>query len=141
MKLSKSHAYLTFRISDDNKEIILQDSLPKSDAKTLGSEQVYDLFISCMPKDQARYAVYDLEYDLGLDGIRNKLIFIMWNPDSGKIKSRMLYASSKNALKLKLNGVHTEVQCTDWEELAFESIFAHVAPKEAKPVVKQAVEE
>ncbi len=53
----------------------------------------------------------------------------------------MLYASSKAALVLALNGIYQQVQCTEYSELAFESVFEQVAPKGSIPVVKAAIEE
>ncbi|KAI8614614.1 hypothetical protein BC830DRAFT_1050709, partial [Chytriomyces sp. MP71] len=61
--------------------------------------------------------VFDFEYDAGADGIRNKLVFFLWAPDTAKIKSRMLYASSKQAIRQRLNGINTEIQCTDPAEV------------------------
>lgn len=48
-------------------------------------------------------------------------------PDSSKIKSKMLYAASKDALKSKLVGFHYEIQATDLEEVEFDEIFEKVS--------------
>ncbi|KAJ3254980.1 cofilin [Boothiomyces macroporosus] len=76
----------------------------------------YDDFLALLPKDGCRYAVYDFEYNTG-DGPRNKL-----SPDSAKIKQKMLYASSKDGLRKKLDGVYTEIQCTDPSEVSYEAV-------------------
>lgn len=89
-----------------------------------------------MPADEGRYGVFDLEYD-SADGKRSKLVFLMWAPDSSKIKTRMMYASSKQALRQRLEGIHTEIQCTDPEELSFETVFAQIAPEGASPLGKE----
>lgn len=68
--------------------------------------------VARLPPDAGRYVVFDFEYTLGLEGVRNKLVFIAWNPDQGAVRSRMLYAASKGALKLKLDGLSQEVQAT-----------------------------
>jgi cofilin len=48
-------------------------------------------------------------------------------PDSSKIKQKMLYASSKDALRKKLVGVAAEVQATDLSEIAYDTVLEKVA--------------
>src|SRR5262249_39534435 len=48
------------------------------------------------------------------------------SPDAAKVKQKMVYASSKDALKKKLN-VTTEIQATDLDEVAYETVFDKVA--------------
>nr|KAJ3408909.1 cofilin [Polyrhizophydium stewartii] len=141
MKLRRTHAFLVFKISEDGSQIVVDTSLTSAEAARLGSEATYDRFVATMPAQEGRYGVYDLEYDQGLDGVRSKLIFVSWNPNEGKIRSRMMYASSKGALRQRLDGIHSEVQCTDASELAFESLFEAAAPKGTTPVIKAAKEE
>ncbi|KAJ3048480.1 hypothetical protein HK097_010499 [Rhizophlyctis rosea] len=57
-------------------------------------------------------------------------------PTTCAIRQRMIYASSKLALRQRLDGIHTEVQATDSSELAFESVFEQIAPKLATAVIK-----
>ena len=42
-------------------------------------------------------------------------------PDHAKIKQKMVFASSKDALRRALQGVAIEVQGTDYSEVAYES--------------------
>jgi len=43
------------------------------------------------------------------------------SPDDAKIKQKMLFASSRDALRRALVGIHAEVQGTDPSEVAFEA--------------------
>lgn len=43
------------------------------------------------------------------------------SPDDAKIKQKMLFASSKDALRRSLVGIAVEIQGTDFSEVAFES--------------------
>jgi len=43
------------------------------------------------------------------------------SPDDAKIKQKMLFAASKDALRRGLVGVATEIQGTDFSEVAYES--------------------
>ncbi|KAJ3072385.1 cofilin [Quaeritorhiza haematococci] len=136
MKLRSKYAWIVYKIEDG--KITPEEVYEKSNT-SLSTQQIYDKFISHMPKDEGRFGVYDLEYDSGSDGHRNKLLFFMWAPDTASIKSRMIYASSKISLRQKLDGIHSEVQCTDPAELDFDAMFKEIAPKGATPVFKDAI--
>ncbi|KAJ3066470.1 cofilin [Podochytrium sp. JEL0797] len=134
MKLRRKYAFLVYKIEGDN--IVPDLVMSTEDSAKLGSEATYEKFIAQMPESEGRYGVFDFEYDSGADGIRNKLVFFLWAPDTARIKSRMLYASSKQAIRQRLDGINTEIQCTDASELAHEAVFEKLAPKGAVPVIK-----
>lgn len=46
-----------------------------------------------------------------------QLTFITWSPEKSKIRQRMVSASSKDALKKRLDGVQVEWQLTGADEL------------------------
>ncbi|KAJ3033315.1 cofilin [Rhizophlyctis rosea] len=137
LKLKRKYQWIVYKISEDGKEIIVDEALLFSDASDLGTTAAYDKFVSKFPEKEGRFAVIDIEFDAGSgDGNRSKLIFLMWAPTTCGIRQRMIYASSKLALRQRLDGIHTEVQATDAAELAFESVFEQIAPKLATPVIK-----
>ena len=43
------------------------------------------------------------------------------NPDDARIKQKMVYASSKDALRKSLVGISTEIQGTDLSEVAYDT--------------------
>lgn len=45
------------------------------------------------------------------------------SPDNAKIKAKMVYASSRDALRRSLVGIAVEVQGTDLSEVAFDCEF------------------
>ena len=49
------------------------------------------------------------------------LITSIRSPDDAKIKNKMLYASSKDALRRSLVGIAVEIQGTDLSEVAYDS--------------------
>uniref|UniRef100_UPI003980710E hypothetical protein n=1 Tax=Salmonella sp. s55004 TaxID=3159675 RepID=UPI003980710E len=54
---------------------------------------------------------------------RAKIIFIHWSPDTVGVKEKMLYASSKDALKAVLaDGIAVEVQANDISDLGYDEI-------------------
>ena len=49
------------------------------------------------------------------------------SPDTSKIKSKMVYAASKDALRKKLVGVATEIQATDFSEVSYDVVLEKVS--------------
>eukprot|EP01102_Stenamoeba_stenopodia_P010839 TRINITY_DN329_c0_g1_i2.p1 TRINITY_DN329_c0_g1~~TRINITY_DN329_c0_g1_i2.p1 ORF type:complete len:138 (-),score=39.28 TRINITY_DN329_c0_g1_i2:213-626(-) len=117
LKLGHSLRFATFRLSDDNSSVIVDQTAPPS--------ANYDAFVKALPANDCRYAVYDFEYEQE-GGQRNKILFVVWAPDSAKIKSKMLYASTKDAVRKKLVGVGVEVQATDLGEIDKETVLEKV---------------
>jgi len=75
-----------------------------------------------------RYAVYDFNYELASgEGTRSKITFIAWSPDDAGIQPKMVYASSKDALKRALNGIATEFQANDEDDIEYQSVLSKVS--------------
>ena len=55
-------------------------------------------------------------------GIDQFIYFLNRAPDKAKVKPKMLYTSSKDALRKKLVGIATEVQATDFAEIDQEAV-------------------
>merc|ERR1712226_1516274 len=77
---------------------------------------------SNLPEIECRYAIYDVEMmvDLGSGlppGVRTKLTFIAWSPEKSKIRQRMVFSSSKDAVRKKLDGCQVDWQLTGADEL------------------------
>ncbi|KAK0490726.1 actin depolymerizing factor [Armillaria novae-zelandiae] len=80
-------------------------------------------FLGDLPEAECRWAIYDFEYEKEDGGKRNKICFYSWSPDDAKIKDKMLFASSKDALRRAAVGVAVEIQGTDFSEIAYESVL------------------
>lgn len=130
LKLSKKYKYIIYKLSDDLKEIVVEE---------LGTNKDWEEFRGKLINAQTtsktgqtgkgpRYAVYDFEYSLSSgEGDRNKLTFIAWSPDDAGIKAKMVYASSKDALKRALSGIAVEIQANDDDDIEFDSILNKVS--------------
>ncbi|TIB42517.1 hypothetical protein E3P86_00352 [Wallemia ichthyophaga] len=118
LKLGKKHKYMILKISDDSTAIVCE--------KTSNSDN-YDEFLNDLPENEPRWAVYDFQFTKGDEGTRNKILFYAWAPDTAKVKPKMMYASSKDALRSKLNGIHFDIQCTDSTECAFDTVMDKVS--------------
>ncbi|KAK7028109.1 cofilin [Paramarasmius palmivorus] len=114
LKLGKKFKYIIFNLNNDKTEIIVEKTSESQD---------YDEFLTDLPEGECRWAVYDFEFDKEGAGKRNKLCFFSWSPDDAKIKQKMVFASSKDALRRALVGIAVEIQGTDSSEVAYESVL------------------
>ncbi|ESK95225.1 actin depolymerizing factor [Moniliophthora roreri MCA 2997] len=114
LKLGKKIKYIIFNLNDAKTEIIVEKKSESSN---------YDDFLADLPEGDCRWAVYDFEFDKEGAGKRNKLCFFSWSPDDAKVKQKMLFASSKDALRRALVGIAVEIQGTDSSEVAYESVL------------------
>merc|ERR1712038_799405 len=69
-------------------------------------------------RSPSRWSLWDFEYEHQCQGTtdsskKQKLFLMSWCPDSAKIKKKMSYSSSFDALKKSLVGVHKYIQATD----------------------------
>merc|ERR1712137_358145 len=111
-----------YKFSADLSEIIFD----KAEERNEGSKS-YTEFLQSLPEAECRYALYDLDFELeGGEGKRSKICFISWAPDTAKIKHKMVFAASKDALKRKLVGISTEIQATDLSEVDYDVVLEKV---------------
>ncbi|TRY96138.1 hypothetical protein DNTS_015953, partial [Danionella cerebrum] len=100
------------RLSDDQKSIIvdLENSLKVKDVEN--EANVFEKIINKLPNDDCRYALYDCKYE-NLNSLKEDLVFIFSAPEEAPLRNKMVYSSSKTALKLKLPGLKFEWQIND----------------------------
>ncbi|KAH8082013.1 recombinant Actophorin [Cristinia sonorae] len=114
LKLGKKYKYIIYNLNKNYTEIIVE--------KTSTSTS-YDDFIADLPEAECRWAVYDFDFEKEDGGKRNKLVFVSWSPDDAKVKQKMLFASSRDALRRSLVGIAAEIQGTEYSEVAYESVL------------------
>jgi cofilin len=117
LKLGHSLRYALFKLSPDHSQVVVDATAPPS--------ATYENFVKALPANDCRYAIFDFEYEAD-GGNRNKILFVLWAPESAKIKSKMLYTSTKDALRKKLVGVGVEIQATDLAEIDRETVLEKV---------------
>ncbi|KAF9286249.1 cofilin [Mortierella alpina] len=119
LKLGKKVKYIIYKLTDDLKAIAVAKE---------SATGTYDEFLEDLPNDDCRYAVFDFDY-ITPDGPRNKIVFFTWSPDGSKVKPKMIYASSKEAIRKALNGVAVEIQGTDYDEVAHDAVLEKIQRK------------
>ena len=80
----------------------------------------FDDFVNALPADDCRYGLYDFKFTTNDNRETSKLAMISWAPDTAKVKSKMVYAGSKDALSRVFVGVGTKITATDLSELTEE---------------------
>jgi len=121
LKLGKNKEvkYIIYKLSTDLKTIEVEKT---------GNDSDYDAFLKDLPEDKCRYAIYDFDYELpGGEGKRYKICFYTWSPDEASVKEKMIYSSSKDALRRALTGIASEIQGTDSSEVAYETVLDKVS--------------
>ncbi|PKI55240.1 hypothetical protein CRG98_024357 [Punica granatum] len=85
-------------------------------------QQSYEDFAASLPANECRYAVFDYDFTTEENCQKSKIFFIAWSPDTSRVRSKMLYASSKDRFKRELDGIQVELQATDPSEMSMDII-------------------
>ncbi|XP_048381103.1 cofilin-2-like [Stegostoma tigrinum] len=116
--LKKRKKAVLFKL-DDSKEKIIVDQEKQITVGDVLEQRICDplnSFIKMLPLNDCRYALYDASFETK-ETKKEELIFMHWVPEDASVACKMIYASSKDALKKKFTGVKHEWQVTSIEEL------------------------
>ncbi|CAL9769496.1 unnamed protein product [Musa acuminata subsp. burmannicoides] len=114
LKAKRTYRFIVFKIDEKSKQVIVE----KVGEPTLG----YDDFAASLPTNECRYAIYDFDFVTEENCQKSKIFFIAWSPDTSRVRSKMLYASSKDRFKRELDGIQVELQATDPTEMGLDVI-------------------
>mmetsp|Transcript_2428 Transcript_2428/g.2923 ORF Transcript_2428/g.2923 Transcript_2428/m.2923 type:complete len:142 (-) Transcript_2428:184-609(-) len=111
--------YFIYKIQKD--EIVIE--------KMGAREKTYDDFVDDLPENDCRYGLIDVEFTTADERNTSKIVFVSWAPETAKVRSKMVYAGSKEYLKGSFNGVSINVNATDMSELDFETCILPAVQK------------
>ncbi|XP_066575169.1 cofilin-1 [Amia ocellicauda] len=106
-----------FCLSQDMKNIVLEEGkeiLLGDVGNTVDDPYLH--FVKMLPPNDCRYALYDATYETK-ESKKEDLVFIFWAPENAPLKSKMIYASSKDAIKKKFTGIKHEWQVNGLEDI------------------------
>ncbi|URE37157.1 ADF [Musa troglodytarum] len=112
LKAKRTYRFIVFKIDEKQKEVVVE--------KVGEPSSSYDEFAAALPTDECRYAIYDFDFVTEENCQKSKIFFIAWSPDSSRVRSKMLYASSKDRFKRELDGIQVELQATDPTEMGLD---------------------
>ncbi|KAI3782977.1 hypothetical protein L2E82_13038 [Cichorium intybus] len=118
LQRKKAHRYVIFKIDEKKNEVVVE--------KRGNPAESYDDFTSALPENDCRYAVYDFDFVTSDNCQKSKIFFIAWSPESSRVRSKMLYATSKGGFRHNLDGVHYEIQATDCTEMELDVLRERV---------------
>ncbi|KAI5611502.1 cofilin-2, partial [Silurus asotus] len=116
-EVKKRKKAVLFCLSDDLKKIIIEigkEILVGDIGDTV--EDPYADFVKLLPLNDCRYCLYDATYQTK-ESKKEDLVFVFWAPDNAPLKSKMIYASSKDAIRKKLTGIKHEWQVNGLEDI------------------------
>ncbi|XP_062227439.1 uncharacterized protein LOC133925577 [Phragmites australis] len=116
LKAKRSFRFITFKIDEQTQQVVVDRLGQPGDT--------YDDFAASMPASECRYAVYDFDFVTDENCQKSKIFFVSWSPDTSRVRSKMLYASSKDRFKRELDGIQVELQATDPSEMSMDIVKA-----------------
>ncbi|CAL9067856.1 actin-depolymerizing factor 5-like [Musa acuminata AAA Group] len=114
MKWKKASRYVVYKIDEKSREVMVDKVGRPGDG--------YEGLAASLPLDDCRYAVFDFDFVTVDNCQKSKIFFITWSPTASRIRSKILYATSKQGLRRLLEGIHYEVQATDAAEMGLDVI-------------------
>ncbi|XP_064422472.1 cofilin-2-like [Latimeria chalumnae] len=123
-EVKKRKKAVLFCLSDDKRYIIVEEGkeILVGDIG-VSVEDPYGAFVDLLPAADCRYALYDATYETR-ESKKEDLVFIFWAPENAPLKSKMIYASSKDAIKKKFTGIKHEWQVNGLEDINHISTLA-----------------
>ncbi|KYN97376.1 actin-depolymerizing factor 2 [Plasmodium gaboni] len=109
LKIKHIHKYIIFRI--ENYEEVIVDFLEQDNSLKSYKDIIIDIRNN-LKTTECRYIIADMPIPTPEGVLRNRIYFIFWSPDLAKSKEKMLYASSKEYLVRKINGIFKSLEIT-----------------------------
>jgi len=137
---SGKQKYAIFKINDDYSEIVTCET-EECKYKRKPVPEDFEQFLTHLPEDSCRYGIYLAQIGImgveNVKGYREKIVFVVWAPDTAKIKDKMLIAASKEPLKKACVGINYsfqfsspgEVEAKEWIEKIGDSAVIKMAGK------------
>ncbi|XP_028676833.1 cofilin-2-like isoform X2 [Erpetoichthys calabaricus] len=115
---------ICFCLNDDMTKIIVEKDVEILN-EDIGNKikDPYTESVNMLPNKDCRYVVLDISYHTK-EGNREDLVFMLWSPEAAPVKQKMLYASSKDALRKKFTGIRCELQVTSRDDVLDRSFLA-----------------
>ncbi|VFV40808.1 cofilin-1 [Lynx pardinus] len=116
-EVKKRKKAVLFCPSKDKKNIILEEGkeiLVSDVGQTV--DDPYATFVKLLPDKDCCYALCDAPYQTK-ESKKEDLVFIFWAPECAPLKSKVIYTSSKDAIKKKLTGIKRELQANCYKEV------------------------
>ncbi|KAF3637885.1 Actin-depolymerizing factor 7 [Capsicum annuum] len=105
--------YIVFKI--DGQQFVVE--------KVGGNQETHEDLANSLPSNEHRYAVFDYDFTTNKNVQKSKIFFIAWSPETTRIRSKILYAISKDKFRRKFDGAQVELQATDQSEMSLDTFI------------------
>ncbi|XP_054937885.1 cofilin-1-like [Physeter macrocephalus] len=102
-EVKKDKKVVLFSLSEDKKNIILEECKEVGDVGQTVDDP-YATLVKMLPDKGCHYVLYEAIYETK-ESKKEDLVFIFWTPECVPLKSKMIYGSSKDAIKKKLTEI------------------------------------
>ncbi|KAI3707015.1 hypothetical protein L6452_25174 [Arctium lappa] len=117
LKAKRNYRFIVFKIENRTHQVVVE--------KLGQPDDTYEDFQKSFPSNECRYAVYDFDFTTDENCQKSKIFFVAWqcrSPESSKVRSKMIYASSKDTFKRELDGIQVELQATEASEMSLDIV-------------------
>ncbi|XP_047270282.1 actin-depolymerizing factor-like [Capsicum annuum] len=109
-----NHRYIVFKI--DGQQVVVE--------QVGGNQETHEDLANNLPPNECRYAIFDYDFTTNDNVQKSKIFFIVWSPETGRVRSKMLYASSKDRFRREFKGVQVDLQVTNLSEMSLDTFIA-----------------
>jgi cofilin len=121
---------VVLKINDAMTLIEVERTMDSADKTGKTPQEDWKEALESLPENDCRFLIYDFQYEhQGLP--KSKIIFLKWAPETSKIKSKMIYASSQEGCLNQMEGVGRQLQGTDEAEVAYDEVKKTLAALQA----------
>ncbi|XP_070834099.1 non-muscle cofilin 1-like [Chaetodon trifascialis] len=114
-----------FKIKDG---FILKDEVVRQ--ADLVGDDAFLAFKGLLDPKRCRYILYDCHFDTKESSNKKELVFVLWCPETGCVKDKMAFASSKDALKKCMTGIKHNLQMNEPSDCGDRHAFAGLVAKD-----------
>ena len=105
------HKAITFKI--EGTEVVPAEKIDSAD---------FDDFLGALPESDGRFCVVDFSYETSDGRPTDKVVFVSWIPDTCKVRVKMTYSGTKEAVKSAFVGISVNINATDMSEVTQEIV-------------------
>ena len=110
LRLKRKYRYIIMKVNEAKDGVEVE--------KTGERDETFDQFKENMPKNNSRWAVYDLEWNADDGRKLSKLLFILFAPDDNLDKAeRFVVTCNKDQVKSKMSESNRDMQINSWDDL------------------------
>ncbi|KAH6788872.1 actin depolymerizing factor 11, partial [Perilla frutescens var. frutescens] len=108
----RNYRYIVFKFDDGLQQVVVE--------KVGGQAESHLECSNNMSSDDCRNAVFNYDFTTDENCCKSKIFFVACSPETAKVRTKMLYASSKYQFKRELDGIQVELQATDASEMSMD---------------------